>query len=215
MVLTMKLTTFAWNVYDGRRKTEVHFRVLNSSQCFSYADRNWTNGNYQNESRNIRACLHSLGIRQCFGFLFFFLPIDLIYHHKTDFIFPAFLWDHTLIFRNTWKSSTKPCFNMRMWKQPWRPAVPSLRVVSALRIPRWSWVFSFLGCSSCSDPSTVTDMLSSPSLRERVCFIGKTSLLILIWKYWFDIFLGIASCYSSLLDRLNEPSIMPYGLWQR
>jgi len=23
MVLTMKLTTFAWNVYDGRRKTEV------------------------------------------------------------------------------------------------------------------------------------------------------------------------------------------------
>jgi lysophospholipid acyltransferase len=23
MVLTMKLTTFAWNVYDGRRKVEV------------------------------------------------------------------------------------------------------------------------------------------------------------------------------------------------
>ena len=23
MVLTMKLTTFAWNVYDGRRKAEV------------------------------------------------------------------------------------------------------------------------------------------------------------------------------------------------
>ena len=25
MVLTMKLTTFAWNVYDGRRKVEVRF----------------------------------------------------------------------------------------------------------------------------------------------------------------------------------------------
>jgi len=30
MVLTMKLTTFAWNVFDGRRKAEV--RVL---LCFS------------------------------------------------------------------------------------------------------------------------------------------------------------------------------------
>lgn len=25
MVLTMKLTTFAWNVYDGRRKEEVSY----------------------------------------------------------------------------------------------------------------------------------------------------------------------------------------------
>lgn len=28
MVLTMKLTTFAWNVYDGRRPVEVGFLVL-------------------------------------------------------------------------------------------------------------------------------------------------------------------------------------------
>ena len=28
MVLTMKLTTFAWNVFDGRRKVEVRLSVL-------------------------------------------------------------------------------------------------------------------------------------------------------------------------------------------
>ena len=28
MVLTMKLTTFAWNVYDGRRKVEVRSRIF-------------------------------------------------------------------------------------------------------------------------------------------------------------------------------------------
>jgi hypothetical protein len=27
MVLAMKLTTFAWNVYDGRRKLEVRIHV--------------------------------------------------------------------------------------------------------------------------------------------------------------------------------------------
>jgi lysophospholipid acyltransferase len=34
MVLTMKLTTFAWNVWDGRRPTEVHgwFLVVPVSQ---------------------------------------------------------------------------------------------------------------------------------------------------------------------------------------
>lgn len=28
MVLTMKLTTFAWNVYDGRRKVEVRLTAF-------------------------------------------------------------------------------------------------------------------------------------------------------------------------------------------
>lgn len=28
MVLTMKLTTFAWNVYDGRRPKEVGFNIV-------------------------------------------------------------------------------------------------------------------------------------------------------------------------------------------
>lgn len=33
MVLTMKLTTFAWNVYDGRRKAEVSV----APQCLELA----------------------------------------------------------------------------------------------------------------------------------------------------------------------------------
>jgi hypothetical protein len=34
MVLTMKLTTFAWNVWDGRRKSEVYvFLVFLSAYC--------------------------------------------------------------------------------------------------------------------------------------------------------------------------------------
>jgi hypothetical protein len=39
MVLTMKLTTFAWNVYDGRRKVEVRlsaFVFMNKKSGLKY-----------------------------------------------------------------------------------------------------------------------------------------------------------------------------------
>jgi lysophospholipid acyltransferase len=35
MVLTMKLTTFAWNVYDGRRNVAVCIKFSSSSRCNS------------------------------------------------------------------------------------------------------------------------------------------------------------------------------------
>jgi len=46
MVLTMKMITFGWNVYDGRRKVEIPFRT-------------WTNGKPQKGSQNTHPCLNS------------------------------------------------------------------------------------------------------------------------------------------------------------
>ena len=54
MVLAMKLTTFAWNVYDGRRPQEVcRFHALSPSHCslLTYC-RIWTSGNFRNVSQN-------------------------------------------------------------------------------------------------------------------------------------------------------------------
>jgi hypothetical protein len=47
MVLVMKLTTFAWNVHDGRRPSEVSPLPMPSLLLSSLtrACRNWINGN--------------------------------------------------------------------------------------------------------------------------------------------------------------------------
>ena len=51
MVLVMKLTTFAWNVYDGRRAPEVAFppTSLPFSSQLTHPRRNWINGNSNDE----------------------------------------------------------------------------------------------------------------------------------------------------------------------
>lgn len=51
MVLVMKLTTFAWNVHDGRRSAEVGFLPMSSSLAsrLTCAYRNWINGNSTDE----------------------------------------------------------------------------------------------------------------------------------------------------------------------
>ncbi|OBZ76121.1 Lysophospholipid acyltransferase [Grifola frondosa] len=51
MVLTMKLTTFAWNVWDGRRSIEVSIR-------------NWINGSNNHASLSILLYLHFLVMRK-------------------------------------------------------------------------------------------------------------------------------------------------------
>ena len=47
MVLVMKLTTFAWNVYDGRRPATVSFLSTPSSPLspLTRVYRSWINGN--------------------------------------------------------------------------------------------------------------------------------------------------------------------------
>lgn len=51
MVLVMKLTTFAWNVHDGRRPAEVSFLLVPSSLLapLTRVYRNWINGNSNDE----------------------------------------------------------------------------------------------------------------------------------------------------------------------
>ena len=44
MVLTMKLTTFAWNVLDGRSPTEVRDWIHAMSVDLTDRLRTWTNG---------------------------------------------------------------------------------------------------------------------------------------------------------------------------
>lgn len=56
MVLTMKLTTFAWNVYDGRRPLAVRFilEVVPMQHAHIYRSRRtWTNGKHRSVSSNI------------------------------------------------------------------------------------------------------------------------------------------------------------------
>ena len=51
MVLVMKLTTFAWNVHDGRRPAEVSPLPIPSSLLppLTHAYRNWIDGNSNDE----------------------------------------------------------------------------------------------------------------------------------------------------------------------
>jgi len=51
MVLVMKLTTFAWNVYDGRRSAEVSYPPIKTPfpSLLTRACRNWINGNSNDE----------------------------------------------------------------------------------------------------------------------------------------------------------------------
>ena len=72
MVLTMKMITFGWNVYDGRRKVEVRltaFYFYELKKWLKVSFRNWTNGKLQKGSQNIHPYLNSLDTRQsCFLF---------------------------------------------------------------------------------------------------------------------------------------------------
>ena len=51
MVLVMKLTTFAWNVHDGRRPAEVGFAtyIVTKSITADPRHRTWINGNSKDE----------------------------------------------------------------------------------------------------------------------------------------------------------------------
>jgi hypothetical protein len=65
MVLTMKLTTFAWNVWDGRRPVEVSSISGSLSHLeFTYACRNWINGNSKKEYQTFHLCLNFWVIRE-------------------------------------------------------------------------------------------------------------------------------------------------------
>ena len=70
MVLTMKMITFGWNVYDGRRKVEVRlttFVFMNQKMWLKYHFRTWTNFKPQKGSQNTHPYWNSLDTRQsCF-----------------------------------------------------------------------------------------------------------------------------------------------------
>ena len=68
MVLTMKLTTFAWNVYDGRQPLEVrqvnlHYLVLTDVY------RPWTNGKQRNVLLRCPRCWHFSAMRRFWSFI--------------------------------------------------------------------------------------------------------------------------------------------------
>ena len=68
MVLTMKLTTFAWNVYDGRRKLQVRLPPLffwKRAWLYIFL-RTWINGKPQRELQNTRPYLNSSDMRQSY-----------------------------------------------------------------------------------------------------------------------------------------------------
>ena len=68
MVLTMKMTTFAWNVYDGRRKVDVRLSAffMNKERGLNFPFRTWTNGKPQKGSQNTHPYLNSLDTRQSY-----------------------------------------------------------------------------------------------------------------------------------------------------
>jgi lysophospholipid acyltransferase len=91
MVLTMKMTTFAWNVFDGRRKVEVCLSafVLWEKKWLKIPFRIWTNGKPQKGSQNTHPYLNSLDIRQSY-FLFGVLSPQASIH-IIRFYFPGML----------------------------------------------------------------------------------------------------------------------------
>ena len=92
MVLTMKLTTFAWNVYDGRRKVEVSlsaFVLMNKKVVFKMPFRTWTNGKPQKESQNTHPYLNSLDTRQSYFIFRVLLPQTSL--RVIRFYFPGIL----------------------------------------------------------------------------------------------------------------------------
>ena len=95
MVLTMKLTTFAWNVYDGRRKVEVRltaFVFCEPKKWLKIPFRNWTNGKPQKGSQNTHPYLNSLDTRQSCYFLFRVLSLQaFLSPHVIRFYFPGIL----------------------------------------------------------------------------------------------------------------------------
>lgn len=67
MVLTMKLTTFAWNVWDGRRPAtvcHVLFAYVCSLRKRSVPCRNWTSGRRRNELSSTQAYWSFLDTRE-------------------------------------------------------------------------------------------------------------------------------------------------------
>ena len=90
MVLTMKLTTFAWNVFDGRRKVEVRFGAFVTNVTWlKIPFRTWTNGKPQKGSQNTHPYSNSLDTRQSY-FLFRVLSPQATLH-GIRFYFPGIL----------------------------------------------------------------------------------------------------------------------------
>lgn len=70
MVLVMKLTTFAWNVFDGRRPVEVCIYNVKASSTSNYGFRSWTSGRRKRELFNTQTCLRSSDTRETLLSLF-------------------------------------------------------------------------------------------------------------------------------------------------
>jgi lysophospholipid acyltransferase len=90
MVLTMKLTTFAWNIWDGRRPAEVSYgNPCQRASSSSPSDhRSWTSGNWRTASPRCPLCLNSWVTRPSETSPCAVLFFDLARHR---FYFPGFL----------------------------------------------------------------------------------------------------------------------------
>ena len=101
MVLTMKLTTFAWNVWDGRRKSEVYiFHRFLAPYCLPF----------QNAGLGQMAICkenHDIPLPSRVPWVLVRLPLSPASnpsHHPTGFTFRESLLVHTSISPNTWTS---------------------------------------------------------------------------------------------------------------
>ena len=211
MGLTTKMITFAWNVYDGRRKVEVRFNAfIKKYSWFKMLFRTWTNGKPQKESQNTHPYLNSLDTRQSY-FLIRALPPQASFL-VVRLYFPGVLVGPCIDFPEYMELINETSFQNAQVKAKVKPGrrLPPGRKRAALTKLFFGLVY-LLAFVLYSDKYNYRVALKPEFMKHSLLMRYQDLFYLCMPKMLNDESCFLGFCCSSLEDQLNDRNITLSG----